>query len=81
MTRNFKVFIDQFIPFLASYDASNSHVSNFFASFSFLPLSLFIESTTADFWIEGAFTFAYTPEGHDFWSRVNKEWRSIAKHL
>lgn len=81
MTRNSKIFIDQFIPFLVSHRAFDRYVSNFITGLHYVPLSRFIDTTVIDCWISCAFAFDNTPEGLDFWVRITKEWQAVARHF
>lgn len=81
MTRNSKIFIDQFIPFLVAHQAFDRYFSNFTASFSRMPLNQFINTTVINCWISCAFCFDATPEGFDFWVRMNEEWQAAARHF
>lgn len=81
MTRNSKIFVNQFIPFLVAHRALDWYVANFIASFPRMPLDQFVDTTVIDCWIVCAFDFDKTSEGHDFWFRLNNEWRAIARHF
>lgn len=82
MTHIFKIFVSQFIPFLVARQAFDQYVLNFSASFFFrISLDEFIGTTEIDRWIKCAFKFEDTPEGFDFWMRINKEWQDIATHF
>ena len=77
MTRNFKIFANQFVPFLAAHRAFGRYVSNFVDNFPHMHLDRFIDSTVIDCWILCAFNFDDTLEGLDFWVRMNKEWQAV----
>lgn len=81
MTRNSKIFVNQFIPFLFAHQAFDLYVSNFIVNFPCMPLNQFIDSTLVNCWITCAFVFCNTPEGFDFWNRMSKEWQSVARHF
>lgn len=81
MTRNSKIFVNQFIPFLVAHQAFDWYVSNFIVSFPHMPLNQFIDTVLIDCWISCAFDFYDVPEGFDFWTRLNKEWQSVARHF
>jgi len=81
MTRNSKIFVNQFIPFLMAHRAFDRYTSNFLASFPYLSLSRFIDVCEIAYWLDCAFDFADTPEGLDFWTRIHKEWQAVARHF
>lgn len=81
MTRNLKIFANQFLPFLAARQASDLYVSNFIACLDHRPLGEFVNSVSINCWIDCAFCFAETPEGVDFWARVHKDWQAVARHF
>ncbi len=81
MTRNSKIFAEQFVPFLVAHHAFGRYVSNYTASFPRLLLDRFIDTSSVGFWISFAFDFEDTPEGYGFWLRLHEEWHSIARHF
>ena len=81
MTRNSKIFANQFVPFLMKHHAFSQYISYYVANFPDTPLDWLIDTTSLNCWISCAFDFDDTPEGFEFWTRLNKEWLVVARHF
>lgn len=37
----------------------------------------FLESATPESWLSGAFGWIATPQGHEFWDKLNAKWHNV----
>ena len=65
-------FVD-FVLFLEEHSVLNQYVHNILGK----KISDIVNSVSPGCWISGVFIWNQTPEGRDFWKKLDEEWVSL----